>query len=300
VLSRLAPERTNSKTILELAKKIETSQEDEILFMQSWLADRDESQQHFMHTSHMQMMGMATQEQINELSSLVSVNFDELFLRLMITHHHGAIKMVDRLKDQPGSTYDQVLNDFVSDLDNDQSVEIERMNLLLTNLSDDPRVNLSAGLFHADEAVKNLEKITSLQKPDGFFDPNNLTEEGTEETEEDDGKTKTVEDKARNSRYPMLSFSNTDMAFSQDLLVAGSYHGFNIYSLKNAGIPELISSVICPGGQGDVSIVEHLLIMSVEETRGRIDCGLQGAGSEPTPDRFRGIRIFDISNPQNP
>ena len=300
VLSRLAPERTNSKTILELAKKIETSQEDEILFMQSWLADRDESQQHSMHTSHMQMMGMATQEQINELSNLVSVNFDELFLRLMITHHHGAIKMVDRLKDQPGSTYDQVLNDFVSDLDNDQSVEIERMNLLLTNLSDDPRVNLSAGLFHADEAIQNLEKITSLQKPDGFFDPNNLTDEGTEETEEDDGKTKTVEDKARNSRYPMLSFSNTDMAFSQDLLVAGSYHGFNIYSLKNAGIPELISSVICPGGQGDVSIVEHLLIMSVEETRGRIDCGLQGAGSEPTPDRFRGIRIFDISNPQNP
>ena len=300
VLSRLAPERTNSKTILELAKKIETSQEDEILFMQSWLTDRDESQQHSMHTSHIQMMGMATQEQINELSNLVSVNFDELFLRLMITHHHGAIKMVDRLKDQPGSTYDQVLNDFVSDLDNDQSVEIERMNLLLTNLSDDPRVNLSAGLFHADEAIQNLEKITSLQKPDGFFDPNNLTEEGTEETEEDVGKTKTVEDKARNSRYPMLSFSNTDMAFSQDLLVAGSYHGFNIYSLKNEGIPELISSVICPGGQGDVSIVEHLLIMSVEETRGRIDCGLQGAGSEPTPDRFRGIRIFDISNPQNP
>ena len=65
-------------------------------------------------------------------------------------------------------------------------------------------------------------------------------------------------------------------------------------------MPELISSVICPGGQGDVSIVEHLLIMSVEETRGRIDCGLKGAGSEPTPDRFRGIRIFDISNPQNP
>jgi hypothetical protein len=90
------------------------------------------------------------------------------------------------------------------------------------------------------------------------------------------------------------------MAFSQDLLVTGSYHGFNIYSLINNGIPELLSSVICPGGQGDVSIVEHLLIMSVEQTRGRIDCGRQGAGSEPTPDRFRGIRIFDISNPQNP
>ena len=205
--------------------------------------------------------------------------------------------MVDHLNDQPGSTYDEVLNEFVSDLDNDQSVEIERMNILLTNLSDDPRVNLSAGLFHADEAIKNLEKLISLKKPDGFFDPNKLGEDGAEETADEDEEIKTIEDKARNSRYPMLSFSNTDMAFSQDLLVTGSYHGFNIYSLLNNGMPELLSSVICPGGQGDVSIVEHLLIMSVEQTRGRIDCGRQGAGSEPSPDRFRGIRIFDISNP---
>ncbi len=300
VLSKLAPERTNSEAILELAKKIETSQEDEILFMQSWLKERDESHQHSMHHSHMQMMGMATPDQINELSNSESVNFDELFLRLMIAHHEGAIKMVDHLNDQPGSTYDEVLNEFVSDLDNDQSVEIERMNILLTNLSDDPRVNLSAGLFHADEAIKNLEKLISLKKPDGFFDPNKLVEDGAEETEDEDEEIKTIEDKARNSRYPMLSFSNTDMAFSQDLLVTGSYHGFNIYSLLNNGMPELLSSVICPGGQGDVSIVEHLLIMSVEQTRGRIDCGRQGAGSEPSPDRFRGIRIFDISNPQNP
>lgn len=300
VLSKLAPERTNSEAILELAKKIETSQEDEILFMQSWLEDRDESHQHSMNHSHMQMMGMATPDEINELSNSESVNFDELFLRLMIAHHEGAIKMVDHLNDQPGSTYDEVLNEFVSDLDNDQSVEIERMNILLTNLSDDPRVNLSAGLFHADEAIKNLEKLISLKKPDGFFDPNKLFEEGAEEAADEDEEIKTIEDKARNSRYPMLSFSNTDMAFSQDLLVTGSYHGFNIYSLINNGIPELLSSVICPGGQGDVSIVEHLLIMSVEQTRGRIDCGRQGAGSEPTPDRFRGIRIFDISNPQNP
>ena len=300
VLSNLAPERTNSDVILELAKKIETSQKDEIVFMQSWLEDRDENHKYSMTHSHMHMMGMATPDQINELSKSEGVSFDELFLRLMITHHEGAIKMVDRLKDQPGSAYDQVLNDFVSDLDNDQSVEIERMNVLLTNLSDDPRVNLSAGLFHADEAIKNLEKIISLKKPDGFFDPKNLVEEGAEETLDGDEEVKTMEDKARNSRYPMLSFSNTDMAFSQDLLVTGSYHGFNIYSLLNNGIPELLSSVICPGGQGDVSIVEHLLIMSVEQTRGRIDCGRQGAGSEPSPDRFRGIRIFDISNPQNP
>ena len=85
-------------------------------------------------------------------------------------------------------------------------------------------------------------------------------------------------------------------AFKDNVLVAGSYHGFNIYDLGDDGIPSLISSVICPGGQGDVSIVENLLIMSVQDTRGRVDCGLQGAGSEPTPERFRGIRIFDISD----
>ena len=125
--------------------------------------------------------------------------------------------MVDRLKDQPGSAYDQVLNDFISDLDNDQSVEIERMNVLLTNLFDDPRVNLAAGLFHANEAIANLEKVISLKKPDGFFDPNNFAEEGIEEDIDEDEEVKTIEDKSRNSRYPMLSFSNTDMAFSQDL-----------------------------------------------------------------------------------
>jgi len=98
----------------------------------------------------------------------------------------------------------------------------------------------------------------------------------------------------------MLSFSNTDMAFRDNIMVAGSYHGFNIYELSTSGNPELITSVICPGGQGDVSIVGDLLIMSVEQTRGRVDCGLQGAGSEPTPDRFRGIRIFDISDLTKP
>ena len=98
----------------------------------------------------------------------------------------------------------------------------------------------------------------------------------------------------------MLSFSNTDMAFRDNIMFAGSYHGFNIYELSTSGNPELITSVICPGGQGDVSIVGDLLIMSVEQTRGRVDCGLQGAGAEPTPDRFRGIRILDISDLTNP
>jgi len=301
LLSTLAPDRTNSESILDLAKRIESSQHDEILFMKDWLGSRGEDSHHIkISNHHMKMMGMATKTQIEELSALNGFSFDDLFLRLMIAHHRGAIQMVEHLKNQPGSAFDQVLNDFVSDLDNDQSVEIERMNLLLTNLSEDPRVNLSSGLFHADEAILNLTKVSSLKKPAGFYDPGNIEGDGMENLDEDQNEQRTIEEMSSNRRYPMLSFSNTDMAFKDNILVAGNYHGFNIYSLQNPETPQLVSSVICPGGQGDVSIVGDLLIMSVEESRGRVDCGLQGAGSEPTLERFRGIRIFDISNLQFP
>ena len=98
----------------------------------------------------------------------------------------------------------------------------------------------------------------------------------------------------------MLDFANTDMAFSGDLMVAGNYHGFNVYKLATDGMPNLVSSVVCPGGQGDVSIAGKLLVMSVEEGRGRVDCGLQGNMQLATGERFRGLRLFDISDPAAP
>jgi RimJ/RimL family protein N-acetyltransferase len=58
--------------------------------------------------------------------------------------------------------------------------------------------------------------------------------------------------------------------------------------------------VVCPGGQGDVSIINNLLIMSVEETRGRLDCGLEGVTEDVSEARFRGLRIFDISDVTRP
>ena len=99
---------------------------------------------------------------------------------------------------------------------------------------------------------------------------------------------------------PLLSFAQTDMAFKGDVLVTGNYHGFNIYRLTDAKAPTLLSSVVCPGGQGDVSIVGNLLIMSVEQTRGRVDCGRQGVNEDVSKDRFRGLRIFDISDLTSP
>ena len=128
-MSKLAKQRTNSKAILDLAGRIEGSQEDEIEFMTSWLKDREESTKYEMKDMGMhKMAGMASPLQLKNLENSKSIDFDRLFLQLMIAHHDGAIEMVDMLKKQPGSRYDQLLSEFVSDLVNDQAIEIERMN----------------------------------------------------------------------------------------------------------------------------------------------------------------------------
>jgi uncharacterized protein (DUF305 family) len=308
-MSILAGNRTNNESVLDLAERIEVTQDDEISFMRNWLEERsktapDLEHKHHHHTDH-KMAGMATIDQMEQLRDSKGAEFDELYLTLMIKHHDGAIKMVEHLRDQPGSAYDSTLDEFVSDVANDQAVEIERMNEILVSLSEDPRASLAAGLFDAEHAIMNMRLLESQKKPTGFFDPNNPINLGgetlkEENNEEADDHPKTVVAAANARRYPLLSFSNTDMAFSESLLITGSYHGFNIYELNQAGRPVLATSVVCPGGQGDVSIVGHLLIMSVEQSRGRVDCGLQGVTEDVSEERFRGIRIFDISDISQP
>ena len=171
---------------------------------------------------------------------------------------------------------------------------------MLSGLSADPRVNLAPGLFDAGEAASNMRLVASLKKPAGFFDPTNpggLLPRV--ESEADDGKDDKDEPQF-GKRGPWLDFSNTDMAFSGDTLIAGNYHGFNVYKLDAEGMPTLYSSVVCPGGQGDVSIVDNLLITSVEQTRGRKDCGLEGITEDVSTDRHRGLRIFDITDLKRP
>ena len=315
-MSVLVAERTNNPDVIDAAGRIQSSQGDEIEFMQQWLAERgedapDPTAHHHMHTSHT-MAGMASPEQMAELAASSGTDFDRLFLELMIRHHDGAVKMVEELMEQPGAAYDPVLFEFTSDITNDQAAEIERMNGLLTALSDDPRAGLAAGVEDAGQAILNMALVQSLPRPPGFFDPANPLEKPIreEEDEEKDNKDKEeppeaeeeapepIETRAR-GRNPMLSFVNTDMAFRDDVLVTGSYHGFNVYQLTGQG-PQLMASIVCPGGQGDVSIVGDLLFMSAQETRGRLDCGLGGVSEDVSAERFRGLRIFDISDLTRP
>ena len=62
LMSQMAGDRTNNKTIVDLANRIDVSQEDEISFMESWLKERDEfksdayvnsNMDHMDHMDHM-------------------------------------------------------------------------------------------------------------------------------------------------------------------------------------------------------------------------------------------------------
>ena len=165
----------------------------------------------------------------------------------------------------------------------------------------DPRIGLKPGFRDGGQAAWNMELVANLPKPDGFFDPDmpagSITEPelppGTPRPERDPNA-------PAPPPPPGSGFTNSDLAFSGTNVVVGNYHGFNTYDVERADKPRLLASVVCPGGQGDVSIHGNLLFMSVEQTRGRIDCGLQGVDLPVSAERFRGVRIFDISDMTRP
>jgi uncharacterized protein (DUF305 family) len=301
-MAELVKDRTNRPEIVALAGRIHASQADEIKFMQTWLRERGESvpdaSAHRGMDMKGTMVGMASAADMAKLATLKGTEFDRLFLSLMITHHDGALKMVDELVKRPGAAYETVLFQFTSDIKTEQKAEIERMSALLGTLATDPRVTLAAGFKNAGQAASNLTLVASLDKPTGFFDPANPAGLPQPRPKNADGQSN--EGTEWSDRSPLLSFAQTDMAFRGDVLVVGNYHGFNIYRLTDAKAPTLLSSVVCPGGQGDVSIVGDILIMSVEQTLGRVDCGRQGVKDEVSPERFRGLRIFDISDLESP
>lgn len=155
----------------------------------------------------------------------------------------------------------------------------------------DPRDHLSPGLHDAGQAASGLVLEHAIAPPPGFFDPEALIALPTPEEEE----AFFARMRANPPRYGLLALANSDMAMADGKLFVGNFNGFNAYDVSN-GTPELVLSVVCPGGQGDLSIHGDLLFMSVEQNRGRLDCGATGADGDVNAERFRGIRIFDISD----
>jgi len=190
----------------------------------------------------------------------------------------------------------------------------------------DPRAKLAPGLYDAGEAAMGLKHLALVKKPGAF-------QLGS--SDPDDPKVQKVIGqlgigsmiaklpKEMHLAVAQLAFANSDIAFQGDHLFLGNFYGVNIFDISNPANARLLTSMVCPGGQGDVSVYKNLMFMSVEMPNGRLDCGVQGFPPEPPPpapaaddkdkpkekkeripaaqkERFRGVRIFDISDIRNP
>jgi len=181
----------------------------------------------------------------------------------------------------------------------------------------DPRASLKAGFYDAGETAMGIEHITFLKKPTAFqlssTDPDDPSVQKTLGTLGIGSTAKMP--KAMQLVIAGLAFANSDFAFQGTHLFQGNFYGVNFYDISNPANVSLITSLVCPGGQGDVSVYHNLLFMSVEMPNGRLDCGVQGFPPPPppepgheherrlpaaSPERFRGVRIFDISDIKNP
>ncbi len=137
----------------------------------------------------------------------------------------------------------------------------------------DPRLSLRGGWNDAQEAISNLTLLAHRNRPEGFFNPADAGD---------------------------FAFANSDLAFDGTYAFIGGYHGFQIWDVSTPANPTLRLAFPCPGGQGDLSVYRNLLFMSVEENKGRIDCGGQGVTGTVSAERFMGVRIFDISDIDHP
>src|SRR5829696_7468973 len=122
--------------------------------------------------------------------------------------------------------------------------------------TDDPRAKLSPGLYDAGEQALGLKHLQLLRKPDSF-------QLGTDNA--DDPKVKqmlTGFGIADPSKIPPAvqvgiaqgAFTNSDIAFQGNHVFVGNYYGINIYDTSDAAKARLVTSIVCPGGQGDPSV----------------------------------------------
>ena len=142
-----APSHGASAAVRVLCERIIVAQNDEIALAQRWLRERHESVpdadprgQTMPGVDHpMPMPGMLTPEQLAQLDSARGPEFDRLFLTFMIQHHRGAITLVRQLFDTPAAARDGLLFQFASDVNADQTTEIDRMTRMLDALSQTPQ-----------------------------------------------------------------------------------------------------------------------------------------------------------------
>ena len=152
-------------------------------------------------------------------------------------------------------------------------------------MPDDPRAKLSPGLYDAGEAAMGIKHLMLLKKPNAFQlgsdDPDSPKVQKTLGLLGVSDTSKMP--KADQLVFAQLAFGNSDMAFQGNRLFMGNFYGVNIYDIYDPANTKLLTSMVCPGGQGDVSVYKNLMFMSVEMPNGRLDCSAEGFPPAPAP-----------------
>jgi hypothetical protein len=128
----------------------------------------------------------------------------------------------------------------------------------------DPRVGLKAGLTDAGQASWNMRLLSNTPTPSEF---------------------KSV---------------NSDLGFFGKYALQGTFDGWLVWDVSNPSHPTLRKGYFCPASQNDVSVYKNLLFMSAESESSRLDCKAGGIQEPVSNERIRGLRIFDISDLDNP
>lgn len=129
----------------------------------------------------------------------------------------------------------------------------------------DPRVGLRAGLMDAGQASWNMRLLSATPPSE-----------------------------------KLVGITNSDLAFTGQYAIQGSYNGYQVWDISNPRQPTLKTAYVCPASQSDVSVYRNLLFVSGEGLTGRVDCGTQGVKDTVSKDRLRGLRIFDITDISHP
>src|SRR5215469_3784895 len=150
----------------------------------------------------------------------------------------------------------------------------------------DPRSNLTPGLYDAGETAMGIKHVVLLKKPDAFqLGAEDPTDPRIGEMLRKLDMSPTVQKLPPPIQMLIaeLAFGNSDLAFQGNHLFQGNFYGVSIYDIADPAKTTLVTSMVCPGGQGDVSVYKNLLFMSVEMPNGRVDCGTQGFPAPPAP-----------------
>ncbi|MFJ9823536.1 DUF305 domain-containing protein [Streptomyces sp. NPDC101160] len=125
-MTALVPQRAGSPKAKKIAERIAAAQGPEIGAMEGWLKSNGGPRPQSGHDHHT-MPGMATDAQLAELRAARGKAFDTLFLKLMTTHHEGAVTMAAEVLSQGNNVLvEEMANDVIAQ----QTAEINRMRSL--------------------------------------------------------------------------------------------------------------------------------------------------------------------------